>query len=66
MTGDGTTSNVLFTGELLAQAERYIQEGAHPRIIVEVNTPDIHNRKQTYNTVKQITHSSKCSPRLLD
>ena len=34
-TGDGTTSNVLFTGELLAQAERYITEGLHPRVIVD-------------------------------
>lgn len=35
ITGDGTTSNVLFTGELLAQAERYIDEGLHPRMLVE-------------------------------
>jgi len=35
MTGDGTTSNVLFTGELLAQAERYLIEGLHPRVLVD-------------------------------
>jgi T-complex protein 1 subunit zeta len=35
MTGDGTTSNVLFTGELLSQAERYINEGLHPRVLVD-------------------------------
>jgi T-complex protein 1 subunit zeta len=35
VTGDGTTSNVLFTGELLKQAERYISEGLHPRVVVE-------------------------------
>lgn len=35
ITGDGTTSNVLFTGELLKQAERYLTEGLHPRVIVE-------------------------------
>eukprot|EP01025_Chloroclados_australasicus_P024321 TRINITY_DN2441_c0_g1_i3.p1 TRINITY_DN2441_c0_g1~~TRINITY_DN2441_c0_g1_i3.p1 ORF type:complete len:532 (+),score=72.99 TRINITY_DN2441_c0_g1_i3:114-1709(+) len=35
ITGDGTTSTVLFIGELLRQAERYLQEGLHPRIIVE-------------------------------
>lgn len=35
ITGDGTTSNVLFTGELLKQAERYLNEGAHPRVIVD-------------------------------
>jgi len=34
-TGDGTTSSVLFTGELLKQAERYVQEGLHPRVILE-------------------------------
>lgn len=33
--GDGTTSNVLFIGELLRQAERYLGDGVHPRILVE-------------------------------
>jgi len=33
--GDGTTSNVLFIGELLRQAERYLGEGVHPRIIAD-------------------------------
>jgi T-complex protein 1 subunit zeta len=32
---DGTTSSVLFTGELLKQAERYTSEGLHPRLIAE-------------------------------
>jgi T-complex protein 1 subunit zeta len=35
VTGDGTTSVVLLIGELLRQAERYLSEGAHPRVIVE-------------------------------
>jgi T-complex protein 1 subunit zeta len=35
ITGDGTTSNVLFTGELMKQCERYLSEGLHPRILVE-------------------------------
>lgn len=35
ITGDGTTSNVLFTGELLKQAELYLGEGLHPRVLVE-------------------------------
>jgi len=35
ITGDGTTSNVLIIGELLKQADRYISEGLHPRIITE-------------------------------
>merc|ERR1719346_217080 len=35
ITGDGTTSNVLIIGELLKQAEMYISEGLHPRLITE-------------------------------
>ncbi|CCU97984.1 unnamed protein product [Malassezia sympodialis ATCC 42132] len=31
--GDGTTSVVLLVGELLKQAERYIQEGVHSRVV---------------------------------
>ena len=33
--GDGTTSNVLFIGELMKQSERHISEGIHPAIIVD-------------------------------
>ena len=35
ITGDGTTSVVLMVGELLKQANRYISEGLHPRIITD-------------------------------
>jgi len=35
MTGDGTTSTVLLIGEFLKQAELYVQEGLHPRIVCE-------------------------------
>jgi len=35
VTGDGTTSSVLIIAELLKQADAYISEGLHPRIIVE-------------------------------
>jgi T-complex protein 1 subunit zeta len=35
MVGDGTTTAVLFIGEIMRQAERYIGDGVHPRIIVE-------------------------------
>jgi len=35
VTGDGTTSIVLLVGELLKQAERFISEGLHPRVITE-------------------------------
>eukprot|EP00294_Goniomonas_avonlea_P001159 CAMPEP_0114552894 /NCGR_PEP_ID=MMETSP0114-20121206/7365_1 /TAXON_ID=31324 /ORGANISM="Goniomonas sp, Strain m" /LENGTH=535 /DNA_ID=CAMNT_0001737795 /DNA_START=27 /DNA_END=1634 /DNA_ORIENTATION=+ len=31
--GDGTTSSVIFIGELLKQAERFLSEGVHPRVI---------------------------------
>ncbi len=34
-TQDGTTSTVLFTGELLKQAERFTSEGLHPRPLTE-------------------------------
>jgi len=34
-TGDGTTSTVLLIGELLKQAEVYVSEGLHPRIVAE-------------------------------
>ena len=34
---DGTTSTVLMIGELMKQAERYLNEGLHPRIIVDVS-----------------------------
>lgn len=33
--GDGTTSTVLLIGELLKQAERYLSEGLHPRVLVD-------------------------------
>merc|ERR1712091_548655 len=35
ITGDGTTSVVLLTGEMLKCAERYVGEGMHPRVIAE-------------------------------
>ena len=35
VTGDGTTSNVLIIGELIKQAELYVSEGLHPRLLTE-------------------------------
>ncbi|KAK7204547.1 chaperonin Cpn60/TCP-1 family [Myxozyma melibiosi] len=35
ITGDGTTTVCLLVGELLKQAERYIADGLHPRIVTE-------------------------------
>eukprot|EP00298_Acanthocystis_sp_HF-20_P021242 c27469_g1_i1.p1 GENE.c27469_g1_i1~~c27469_g1_i1.p1 ORF type:complete len:543 (+),score=231.82 c27469_g1_i1:155-1630(+) len=34
-TGDGSTSAVLLVGEILKQAELYLGEGVHPRLLVE-------------------------------
>jgi len=33
--GDGTTSNVLFIGEMMKLAQRLYQDGVHPRIICD-------------------------------
>lgn len=38
VTGDGTTSVVVFAGELLRQSERYVAEGLHPRVLVDVQS----------------------------
>lgn len=35
VTGDGTTSTVLLTGELLRRAEMYVREGLHPRVLTD-------------------------------
>merc|ERR1711871_1894122 len=35
ITGDGTTTNVLMTGELLKLSEPYLADGLHPRLIAE-------------------------------
>lgn len=35
MTGDGTTSSVMFIGELMKLAEASLSEGLHPRLIAE-------------------------------
>lgn len=35
ITGDGTTSNVMFIGELMKVSEQYLGEGLHPRMIAE-------------------------------
>lgn len=37
VTGDGTTSMVLMIGELMKACERYLAEGTHPRVLVEVS-----------------------------
>lgn len=35
MTGDGTTTSVMFIGELLKLSESYLADGLHPRLIAE-------------------------------
>lgn len=52
ITGDGTTTNVVLIGELLKQAERYISDGLHPRVITEgydLAKKESINVKETYN-----------------
>jgi T-complex protein 1 subunit zeta len=49
--GDGTTSNVLFIGELMRVAERYLGEGVHPRILVDGIEIA---KKETLNFLEQI------------
>lgn len=38
-TGDGTTSSVMFIGELMKLAEQSLAEGLHPRLIAEAPKP---------------------------
>lgn len=33
--GDGTSTNVLFIGELLRKSEQFLAEGVHPRVLVD-------------------------------
>ena len=35
ITGDGTTTNVLLIAELMKQAERFLSEGLHPRVVTD-------------------------------
>jgi len=35
MTGDGTTTSVMFIGELMKLSEQYLADGLHPRLIAE-------------------------------
>jgi chaperonin GroEL (HSP60 family) len=43
---------VLLIGELLKQAERYLQEGSHPRVIVEVR----HATRQQLVPLQHVWH----------
>jgi hypothetical protein len=70
--GDGTTSVVLLVGELLKQADRYIQEGVHPRVIGEgfdlakkeaLSVSPLHLTRDARLTVSSSTRTS--TPRLL-
>merc|ERR1712195_231748 len=58
ITGDGTTTNVLFTGELMRQAERYLGEGVHPRVLVdgmELAKTECLKFLETFKVEKEIT-----------
>ena len=53
ITGDGTSSTVLIIGELLKQAERYLNEGLHPRVIVEIAADDAFNLSDMSTTLDE-------------
>lgn len=58
MVGDGTTTNVLFIGEIMRQAERYIGDGVHPRILVdgmELAKTEVLRFLETFKMKKEIT-----------
>ncbi|KAJ1503194.1 T-complex protein 1 subunit zeta [Coelomomyces lativittatus] len=61
--GDGTTSVVLLVGELLKQAERYISEGLHPRIITEgfeIAKKESLSFLETFKQTKEMNRSILC------
>lgn len=61
--GDGTTSVVLLVGELLKQAERYISEGLHPRVITEgfdIAKKESLNFLEKFKVVKKMDRSDLC------
>jgi T-complex protein 1 subunit zeta len=79
VTGDGTTSSVLIIAELLKQADNYIAEGLHPRIIVEgfdlakekalevlekVKIPYISNNREMLVQVARSSLETKLTPDL--
>uniref|UniRef100_A0A182IY84 T-complex protein 1 subunit zeta n=1 Tax=Anopheles atroparvus TaxID=41427 RepID=A0A182IY84_ANOAO len=53
VTGDGTTSIVLIIGELLKQADLYIADGLHPRIVADGFDQA---RQQALEILDQIAH----------
>ncbi|KAG8231252.1 hypothetical protein J437_LFUL005926 [Ladona fulva] len=80
ITGDGTTSTVLVIGELLKQADLYISEGVHPRILTEgfdlarVKTLEILDKikinisadKESLVNVAQTSLRTKVHPKVAD
>lgn len=36
-TGDGTTSVIILTGEIMAQAQQFLEQGMHPTTIIKVH-----------------------------
>ncbi|KAK6200936.1 actin/tublulin assembly protein [Scheffersomyces amazonensis] len=57
ITGDGTTTVILLVGELLKQAERFISEGVHPRVIVDGFELARENSLKYLDIFKQIPES---------
>jgi T-complex protein 1 subunit zeta len=73
ITGDGTTSIVLYIGELLKQAEWYLSEGTHARVLTEgwevarkatlelLETFKIPINIEDRTLIKKVAHTSICT-----
>jgi len=79
-TGDGTTSNIIFIGELMKRAQDCIHDGIHPRIITEgyqlaskkalevldqLSVPTVDNREMLLNVARTALRT-KLAPKLAD
>merc|ERR1711983_655899 len=63
VTGDGTTSTVLLIGEFLKQAENYIQEGLHPRVVTEGFEEA---KKNVLNKIAATSLNTKVHPKIAE
>jgi T-complex protein 1 subunit eta len=50
--GDGTTSVVLFAGELLKESKQFIEEGMHPSVIIKGYREAMH---KSIDRIKEIS-----------
>ena len=55
---DGTTSMVLLIGDLMKQSERYLAEGTHPRVLVEVSTRSTHTHDKSMAAIVHVDRTN--------